>query len=38
LMFCDEISGKSTSGGADPTDRTHNGGIGTRSEDVAFLH
>jgi hypothetical protein len=38
LKFCAEISGKSTTGGGDPTDRAHNGGIGTRSGDVVFLH
>jgi hypothetical protein len=37
-MFCDEISGKSTIGGGDPMDQAHDGGIGTRSGDVAFLH
>jgi hypothetical protein len=25
-------------GGGDPTDRAHNGGIGMRSGNVAFLH
>jgi hypothetical protein len=38
MEFYDEISGKSTTGGADPMDRPHDGGIGTRSCDVAFLH
>jgi hypothetical protein len=38
LEFCDEISGKSTTGGGDSMDRPHNGGIGTRSGVVAFLH
>jgi hypothetical protein len=38
LEFCDEISVKSTTGGEDPMDRAHDGGIGTRSGDVAFLH
>jgi hypothetical protein len=38
LEFCDEISGKSTTGGGDLTDRAHDGGIGTRLGDVAFLH
>jgi hypothetical protein len=38
LEFYDEISGKSTTGGGDPTDRAHDGGIGSRSGDVAFLH
>jgi hypothetical protein len=37
LQFCDEISGKPTTSGGDPTDRAHDGGIGTRSGDVAFL-
>jgi hypothetical protein len=36
--FCDEISGKSTTGGGDPTDQAHDGGIGTRLGDVVFLH
>jgi hypothetical protein len=38
LEFCDAISQKSNTGGGDPTDRAHDGGIGTRSSDVAFLH
>jgi hypothetical protein len=38
LEFCDEIFGKSTTGGGDPTDRAHDGGIGMRSGDIAFLH
>jgi hypothetical protein len=38
LEFFVEISGKSTTGGGDLTDRAHDGGIGTRSGDVAFLH
>jgi hypothetical protein len=38
LEFCDEISGKSTTGGGDLTDRDHDGGIGTCLGDVAFLH
>jgi hypothetical protein len=38
LEFCDEIFGKSTTGGGDQTDRAHNIGIGTRLGDVAFLH
>jgi hypothetical protein len=37
LEFCDEISGKSTTGGGDPMDRAHDGGIGRCSGDVAFL-
>jgi hypothetical protein len=36
LEFCDEISGKSTTGGGDPMDRTHDGGMGMRSGDVTF--
>jgi hypothetical protein len=36
--FCDEISGKSTTGGGDLTDRAHDGGIGTCSGDDSFLH
>jgi hypothetical protein len=35
---CDEIFGKSTIGGGDPTDRARDGGIGRRKGDVAFLH
>jgi hypothetical protein len=35
---CDEISKKSTTGGGGPTDREHDGEIGMRSGDVAFLH
>jgi hypothetical protein len=38
LEFCDEISGKSTTGGRDLMDQAHDGGIGTRSGDVSFLH
>jgi hypothetical protein len=38
LEFCDEISGKSTTGVGDTMDQAHDGGIGTRSGDVAFLH
>jgi hypothetical protein len=38
VEFCDEIYGKSTTGGGDPMDRAHDGGIGTHSSDVAFLH
>jgi hypothetical protein len=38
VEFCDEISGKSTTGGGDPMDRAHDGGIGMHSGDVAFLH
>jgi hypothetical protein len=38
LDFCDEILGKSTTGGGDLTDRAHHGGIGTCSGNVAFLH
>jgi hypothetical protein len=34
VEFCDEISGKSTTGGGDPTDRAQNGEIGTCSDDV----
>jgi hypothetical protein len=37
LEFCDEISTKPTAGGGDPTDRAHDGEIGTHSGDVAFL-
>jgi hypothetical protein len=37
LEFCDEISGKSTTGGGDPMDRAHDGGIGRCSGDVVFL-
>jgi hypothetical protein len=33
-----EFSRKSTTGGGDPTDRAHDGGIGMRSGNVAFLH
>jgi hypothetical protein len=32
LKFCDEISGKSTTGGGDPTDQAHDGGIGMRAK------
>jgi hypothetical protein len=38
LEFCDKISGKSTTGGGDPTDQAHDGGIRTCSGDVVFLH
>jgi hypothetical protein len=38
LEFCDEIFGKSTTGEGDQTDQAHDGGIGTRSGDIAFLH
>jgi hypothetical protein len=38
LEFCDEISGKSTTGGGDLMDRAHDGGIGTCSGNVEFLH
>jgi hypothetical protein len=38
LEFCDGISWKSTTSGRDLTDQTHDGGTGTRSDDVAFLH
>jgi hypothetical protein len=38
LEFCDEILRKSTTGGGGPTDRAHDGGIGTHSGDVVFLH
>jgi hypothetical protein len=38
LEFCDDISEKSTTDGGDLTDQAHDGGIGTRSCDIAFLH
>jgi hypothetical protein len=38
LEFCDEISGKSTTSGGDPTNQAHDGGIGTRSGNAVFLH
>jgi hypothetical protein len=38
VEFCDEISGKSTTGGGDLMDQAHDGGIGTHSGDVVFLH
>jgi hypothetical protein len=38
LQFCDEISRKSTTGGGDSMDCAHDGGIGTHSDDVVFLH
>jgi hypothetical protein len=38
LEFCDEIFGKSTTGGGDPTDQAHDGGIGMHLGDVVFLH
>jgi hypothetical protein len=38
LEFCDEILGKSTTSGGDLIDQAHDGEIGTRSGDVAFLH
>jgi hypothetical protein len=38
LEFCDEISGKSTTGGGHPTDQAHDGGIGMRSGNVALLY
>jgi hypothetical protein len=38
LEFCDDISSKSTTSEGDPTDRAHDGGIGTRSGDVAFFY
>jgi hypothetical protein len=37
LEFCDEILEKFTTGGGDPTDQKHDGGIGMRSGDVSFL-
>jgi hypothetical protein len=38
LEFCDEISGKSTTGRGDLTDQAHDGGIGMHLGGVAFLH
>jgi hypothetical protein len=38
MDVCDEIFGKSTTSGGDLTDRAHDGGIGTCSCDVVFLH
>jgi hypothetical protein len=37
LEICVEIAGKTTTGGGDPTDQAHDGGIGMLG-DVAFLH
>jgi hypothetical protein len=36
--FVMRFRGKSTTGGGEPTDRAHDGGIGMHSGDVAFLH